>query len=101
MASENIEVKTPRGKVSPVWTYFGYKTDGTTGNIAGSGAGSKLICKLCKTEISSCGGTTNLWNHLRAIHPTEHREVLTHESGGVEQPAITMDNFVDKVSGVS
>jgi len=67
------EVKTPRRKVSPVQTYFGYKIDSTTGKvIAGSGAGSK---PLCKTEISSCGGNTNLWNHLRAIHPTEYREV--------------------------
>ena len=102
MASENIEVKTPRGKVSLVWTYFGYKIDGTTGKVtAGSGAGNKMTCKLCKTDISSCGGTTNLRNHLRAIHPTEYREVLTHESGGVGQPAITMDNFIDKVSGAS
>ena len=69
MASENIEVKTPRGKVSPEWTYFGYKIDGTTGKVtAGSGAGSKTTCKLCKTEISSCANI-KLWRYYQPLEP--------------------------------
>jgi len=89
-----IELKTPTGKVAAVWTYFGYRVDATTGKLK---RGGKPMCKLCKTEISNCGGTTNLWNHLRSIHPTEYRELQSNEPSGGVQPSVTMEHFVGKV----
>ena len=100
MASGGIELKTPPRKVAPVWTYFGYKVDATTGKVKSS-AGTKPTCTLCKTEISNCGSTTNLWNHLRAIHPIEYSELLSHEPSGVGQPSVTMDRFIETVHGGS
>ena len=101
MASGGIELKTPPGKVAPVWTYFGYKVDATTGKVKSS-AGTKPTRTLCKTEISNCGGgTTNLWNHLRAMHPIEYSELLSHEPSGVGQPSVIMDRFIEKVHGGS
>ena len=36
----------------------------------------KAMCRLCKTDVSHSGGTTNLWNHLRALHPVEYSELI-------------------------
>ena len=95
MASGGIELKTPPGKVAPVWAYFGYKVDATIGKVKSS-ASTKPTCTLYKAEISNCGGTTNLWNHLQAMHPIKYSELLSHESSRVGQPSVTMDRFIEK-----
>ena len=59
------------------------------------------MCTLCITEILICGGTTNLWNHLRAMHPVKYNKILSHEPSGVGQPSVTMGRFIDKVHGGS
>ncbi|XP_076357180.1 uncharacterized protein LOC143250476 [Tachypleus tridentatus] len=44
-----------QGRKSAVWKYF--KLDG-----------KKAECQLCKANLSFCGGTTNLRNHMSNRH---------------------------------
>lgn len=50
---------------SEVWSYFGFIAD-NSGEIHDK---RKTICKLCMTTLSYSGNTTNLFTHLKAIHP--------------------------------
>ena len=70
--ANNTELQTPKGKVAAVWKHFGYRVDATT-KLRNTG---KATCRLCKTDVSHSGGTTNLWNHLRALHPVEYSELI-------------------------
>ena len=58
--ANNSELQIPKGKVAAVWKHFGYQVDATTKKIILD----KAMCRLCKTDVSHSGGTTNLWNHL-------------------------------------
>ena len=72
MASEEI-VKNDSGK-SPVWQYFGFYK-----NRAGVVLRVKAICRLCRSELSYSGNTTNLRAHIEHHHPLEHN-ILNVES---------------------
>jgi hypothetical protein len=50
---------------SEVWSYFGFIAD-DTGEIHDK---RKTICKICATTLSYSGNTTNLFTHLKAMHP--------------------------------
>lgn len=50
---------------SEVWSYFGFIAD-DDGEIQDR---RKVICKICATTLSYSGNTTNLFTHLKAMHP--------------------------------
>lgn len=50
---------------SEVWQYFGFIA-GDDGEIQDK---KKVVCKLCATTLSYSGNTTNLFTHLKALHP--------------------------------
>ena len=58
---------------SKAWNYFKRTTDSKT-----------VKCKLCETELTYAGGTTNMLNHLRLKHNTE----FEHENTPQKQPSI-------------
>ena len=55
-------------KRSIIWNYF-KKLDP-----------NQAVCNICKKNIKSCGGTTNLKQHLIRIHPTVSLELFEPES---------------------
>ena len=69
----NTELQTPKRKVAVVWKHFGYRVDAATKKLKNTG---KAMRRLCKTDISHSDGTTNLWNHLRALHLVEYSELM-------------------------
>ena len=50
---------------SEVWSYFGFIAD-EDGEIQDR---KKAICKICATTLSYSGNTTNMFTHLKAMHP--------------------------------
>ena len=50
---------------SEVWSYFGFIAD-DEGEIQDK---RKAICKICATTLSYSGNTTNLFTHLKSMHP--------------------------------
>lgn len=50
---------------SEVWQYFGFVAD-DDGEIKDK---RKAVCKLCATTLAYSGNTTNLFTHLKAMHP--------------------------------
>ena len=94
--STDFELRTPKGKVAVVWKHFRYRTDASSGKIKNTG---KATCKICKMDISHCGGTTNLWNYLRASHFIEYVQCTFRN--GVQQQTIdhyTSARSVEKLS---
>ncbi len=63
---------------SAVWTNFKRSADGKT-----------VKCQLCEIELTFCGGTTNLHNHLRSRHPSDSQTDATSQlsvSGFMNSP---------------
>ena len=58
---------------SKAWNYFKRTTDSIT-----------VKCKLCETELTYTGGTTNMLNHLRLKHNTG----IEHENTPQKQPSM-------------
>uniref|UniRef100_A0A6P7G7N8 Uncharacterized protein LOC114338666 n=1 Tax=Diabrotica virgifera virgifera TaxID=50390 RepID=A0A6P7G7N8_DIAVI len=54
----SIEDKKGKKKRSSVWNYFVKLSPSNT-----------LRCNICKTEMSSKSGTSNLWRHIAGKHP--------------------------------
>lgn len=50
---------------SEVWSYFGFIAD-DDGEIHDK---KKTICRICATTLCYSGNTTNLFTHLKAMHP--------------------------------
>lgn len=50
---------------SEIWSYFGFIAD-DTGEIQDR---KKVMCKVCATTLSYSGNTTNLFTHLKSMHP--------------------------------
>lgn len=50
---------------SEVWSYFGFIAD-DEGEIQDK---KRAICKICATSLSYSGNTTNLFTHLKSMHP--------------------------------
>ncbi|KAI1286846.1 E3 SUMO-protein ligase ZBED1 [Halotydeus destructor] len=57
---------------SEVWSYFGFIAD-DDGEIQDK---KKAICKICATTLSYSGNTTNLFTHLKAMHPEANPQKL-------------------------
>jgi len=57
---------------SEVWSYFGFLAN-DEGNIEDK---RKAICKICATTLSYSGNTTNLFTHLKAMHPEANPQKL-------------------------
>ena len=58
---------------SKAWNYFKRTADSKT-----------VKCKLCETELTYTGGTTNMLNHLRLKHKTG----IKHENIPQKQPSM-------------
>ena len=58
---------------SKAWNYFKRTADSNT-----------VKCKLCETELTYTGGTTNMLNHLRLKHNTG----IEHENTPQKQPSM-------------
>ena len=96
MASEEVVLVNNDSGKSPVWQYFGfYKThDGVIQR-------EKAICRLCHSQLSHSGNTTNLRTHIEHHHPLEY-EVLTAKSAKEKcskQP--TLQEVVERVNPLS
>ncbi|XP_053204014.1 uncharacterized protein LOC128388607 [Panonychus citri] len=61
---------------SEVWAYFGFIA-GDDGEIQDK---KKVVCKLCATTLSYSGNTTNLFTHLKALHPEANPSKMTPTS---------------------
>lgn len=57
---------------SEVWSYFGFIAD-DDGEIHDK---KKTICKICTTTLCYSGNTTNLFTHLKAMHPDVNPQKL-------------------------
>ena len=67
-AEEIVEKKTQRS--SAFWRYFGY--------LASDKRQSNPVCKLCRKQVpTKTDNTTNLSDHLKQCHPSEHAELQT------------------------
>lgn len=62
----SFNIKVTRQKRSPVWAYF-------------DDLGPKAKCTLCRREYARQTGTTNLFNHLKAVHEDEYAKVAGSE----------------------
>ena len=54
-----------------------------------------------RTDVSHCGGTTNLWNHLRASHSVEYTALIGMDNSEAQQQTIdhyTSTRSVEKLS---
>jgi len=56
-----IQEDTTRRKVSEVWKYFNKSVDK-----------KKAVCSICDKALSYSGRTTNLRDHLEAMHPPQY-----------------------------
>ncbi|XP_052786338.1 E3 SUMO-protein ligase ZBED1-like [Mya arenaria] len=54
---------------SEVWTYFTRSVENKS-----------VTCKLCSVRLSYMGTTTNLWNHVKAKHPSSQSESSKQQS---------------------
>ena len=57
---------------SEVWSYFGFIAD-DEGEIQDK---KKAICKICASTLAYSGNTTNLFTHLKAMHPEAQPQKL-------------------------
>ena len=57
---------------SEVWSYFGFIAD-DDGEIHDK---KKTICRICATTLCYSGNTTNLFTHLKAMHPEVNPQKL-------------------------
>ncbi|CAG2115736.1 unnamed protein product [Medioppia subpectinata] len=57
---------------SEVWSYFGFIAD-DDGEIQDK---KKAICKICASTLAYSGNTTNLFTHLKAMHPEAQPQKL-------------------------
>ena len=73
MSDENLNLVNFWGKsTSYVWKYFGFEFEVVNEKKV---IDEKLaVCRICKSKLKYHGGTTNLGNHLRAIHQIESAE---------------------------
>ena len=60
-------IVTPNHLKSNVWEYFGFWS--VAGKIVEP---AKVVCKLCKLELSYHSTTSNLRLHLQNVHPNEY-----------------------------
>ena len=59
---------------SKAWNYFKRTANSKT-----------VTCKLCETELTYTGGTTNMLNHLRLKHNTGIEHETLHKSNHLWQ----------------
>ena len=57
---------------SEVWAYFGFIAD-DNGEIHDK---KKTVCRICATTLCYSGNTTNLFTHLKAMHPEVNPQKL-------------------------
>ena len=96
MAECGEDIVAPSASKAPVWRYFEYVMDLTTGRAA---VGKRATCKLCRVRVAHSGGTTNLKNHLHFHHRPEYRNLYGDDLGScVEvQSQLKMDYFISQV----
>lgn len=67
-----------RGSYSVIWEWFGFEPDDS--------AQALVLCKVCMGNVKTCrGNTTNLFNHLRKMHPKEHAKSISMRAKFTDQ----------------
>ena len=85
------DIVTPPNRTATVWRHFGFKKDENRKLIKGD----RALCKVCGSSVAHGGGTTNLRNHLRAVHSTIYYVLFPTTS--TEQPgSSSKQDKVDK-----
>ena len=65
-SSSSINIVPKENTSSPIWTYFGLKSDDEGKPISND----KVICRVCCGSVTAKGGnTSNLFSHLKGHHP--------------------------------
>jgi hypothetical protein len=82
---------------SEVWSYFGFIAS-DEGEIQDK---KKAICKICATTLSYSGNTTNLFTHLKAMHPEANPQKMapTNKSPKSGMSRSNKKRLYDVVSG--
>jgi len=87
ITSRVLKLKMPPIK-SAVWSYFQRSSDGKT-----------VKCTLCEMELTFCGGTTNMHNHIRLKHPSDEKPTAQSTlSGFVSSPRKMNAGTAEKVT---
>ena len=89
------EIVTPSNRTAAVWKHFGFRKD-SHGKLMKS---DRAVCKICHKSVSHGGGTTNLRNHLKAVHSTVYYELFPTPSSstvgeGMTQTQGTVDRYL-------
>lgn len=95
---------------SEIWSYFGFVAD-NSGEIQDR---KKVICKVCATTLSYSGNTTNLFTHLKSMHPEanpqkmpptnktpwkgKRKRVLNYQGTNSESRIVETDKTVTEVN---
>ena len=96
MSESYLEAKAVLNDVkSPTWRFFKFRV------LEGGDVDKSYVhCRLCldqgskkRGQIKYCGGTTNLTNHLKALHKADFK-ALESEKEPTGPKQITMDHFV-------
>ena len=88
-------VKNDSGK-SPVWQYFGfYKSS------SGVIQREKAVCRLCHSELSYSGNTTNLRTHIERHHPIEHKLLNSEPKKEQYSKQQTLQEVVERLNPLS
>ena len=75
MAERGEDIAAPSASKTPVWKYFGYVMDLTTGRAA---VGKRATtCKLCRVEVVHSGRTTDLKKTAYVPTITRNTEICT------------------------
>ncbi|KAI7792413.1 putative zinc finger BED domain-containing protein 1-like [Triplophysa rosa] len=82
-----MELVGKKNVTSPIWQYFGFKSDEKSKPIDVTQA----ICRICMKVVPvKESQTTNLFVHLRANHPAEAAKMVPRETASAN-PAVSKD----------
>ena len=96
MSESYLEAKAVLNDVkSPTWRFFKFRV------LEGGDVDKSYVhCRLCldqgskkRGQIKYCGGTTNLTNHLKALHKADFK-ALESEKEPTGPKQVTMDHFL-------
>ncbi len=72
-ASDRVELLPLEGVKSSMWTHFGFQAKEGKMVEPDKKKRKRVYCKLCPSNFSYTGNTTNMWNHLKESHIEEYR----------------------------
>ena len=97
MASDSAFTLVKNDSVkSPVWQYFGfYKSS------SGVIQREKAVCRLCHSQLSYSGNTTNLRTHVERHHPIEHKLLNSEPKKEQYSKQQTLEEVVERLNPLS